>query len=282
MSELEQLIPELKAIVKHAGQAILKVYHAAGGIEVSTKDDDSPVTKADHAAHLIIEAGLKQLPVDYPVLSEEGGLPDFNTRKSWNRYWLVDPLDGTKEFLNKNGEFTVNIALIEKGHAILGIVYVPVTDVIYMGIHQPDNACSFAYKEVQDQQQPLHVSPLGYQSDLNVVGSRRHGAEELDNMLNKITPQFASINLVSMGSSLKICAIAEGSAHWYPRLALTSEWDTAAAHAVLNGAGGRIVSETLEPLRYNEKDSLLNPYFHALGDQSFDWQTLIRGAMTKN
>ncbi len=278
MSELEAFIPSLKAIVKTAGNAILEVYHASGEIEVENKSDDSPVTKADHAAHIIIEEGLKKLSVNYPILSEEGGLPDFDIRKKWQRYWLVDPLDGTKEFINKNGEFTVNIALIENGKAILGIVYVPVTGVIYYGLDHTDTNTCFAIKETADSQKELSVSKVDFTSDLVVVGSRRHGAEALDALLTTIEPKFASLKLVSMGSSLKICAIAEGSAHWYPRLALTSEWDTAAAHAVLNGAGGSILNEDLVCLDYNQKDSLLNPYFHALGDPTFDWKSLIQNS----
>lgn len=280
MSELESLIPSLKEIVKSAGEAILEVYHASGEIKVENKSDDSPVTKADHAAHIIIDKGLKNLAVKYPVLSEEGGLPDFTTRKNWNRYWLVDPLDGTKEFINKNGEFTVNIALIENSKAILGIVYVPVTGALYYGLDHQGTGTSFAIKEQDGHETELSVAKVSFDTDLVVVGSRRHGAEALDALLANIETQFSSIQLVSMGSSLKICAIAEGSAHWYPRLALTSEWDTAAAHAVLNGAGGRILNADLEPLDYNQKDSLLNPFFHALGDQGFDWKSLISKAKT--
>lgn len=278
MSELENFIPSLKEIAKSAGEAILKVYHASGEIEVENKSDDSPVTKADHAAHIIIEKGLQNLAIQYPILSEEGGLPDFETRSKWSRYWLVDPLDGTKEFINKNGEFTVNIALIQGCQAILGIVYVPDTGVLYYGLDDKETNTSYAIKETNDKKEELSVSKVNFDTDLLVVGSRRHGAEALDALLTVIEPQFASLKLVSMGSSLKICAIAEGSAHWYPRLALTSEWDTAAAHAVLSGAGGRILNEDLEPLDYNQKDSLLNPYFHALGDQEFDWVTLINNS----
>lgn len=275
MSQLESLIEPLKAIAISAGEAILKVYHASGEIEVEQKSDDSPVTKADHAAHLIIDDGLRKLSTQYPILSEEGGLPSYNERQTWQRYWLVDPLDGTKEFINKNGEFTVNIALIENDKPILGIVYVPVSGVIYYGIHHTSEKLSFAIKELNGKKERLSVEALSFESNLVVVGSRRHGAEALDALLEKVEPQFASTKLVSMGSSLKICAIAEGQAHWYPRLALTSEWDTAAAHAVLNGAGGEILNEDLATLNYNQKDSMLNPYFHALGDQAFDWKALI-------
>lgn len=276
MSELESLIDPLKAIVISAGEAILDVYNASGEIEVENKSDDSPVTKADHAAHLIIDAGLRKLSIQYPILSEEGGLPDFTERQNWQRYWLVDPLDGTKEFINKNGEFTVNIALIENDKPILGIVYVPVTGVIYYGLHLPNEKVSLSIKEQNATKERLSVATVNYDTDLVVVGSRRHGAEALDRLLEKIEPQFSSTKLVSMGSSLKICAIAEGQAHWYPRLALTSEWDTAAAHAVLKGAGGEILDERLNTLAYNQKDSMLNPYFHALGDQEFDWKALIK------
>lgn len=276
MSELESLIDPLKAIVISAGEAILDVYNASGEIEVENKSDDSPVTKADHAAHLIIDAGLRKLSIQYPILSEEGGLPDFTERQNWQRYWLVDPLDGTKEFINKNGEFTVNIALIENDKPILGIVYVPVTGVIYYGLHLPNEKLSLSIKEQNATKERLSVATVNFDTDLVVVGSRRHGAEALDRLLEKIEPQFSSTKLVSMGSSLKICAIAEGQAHWYPRLALTSEWDTAAAHAVLKGAGGEILDERLNTLAYNQKDSMLNPYFHALGDQEFDWKALIK------
>ncbi len=270
MSDLAALITPLTQIVKEAGQAILKVYHSSSPIEVEKKDDNSPVTKADYAAHKVIEKGLLALPIQYPVLSEEGGLPDFSERQTWTRYWLVDPLDGTKEFINKNGEFTVNIALIDKGEAILGFVYVPVKNILYYG-----GVGIGSFRCTEENEAPIQKVPLTFNKTLNVVGSRRHGAEALDTMLASIRDRFPSIELVSMGSSLKICACADGSADWYPRLALTSEWDTAAAHAVLRAAGGEILDEALKPLKYNEKDSLLNPYFHAVGDRKFEWASLI-------
>ncbi|WP_369808235.1 3'(2'),5'-bisphosphate nucleotidase CysQ, partial [Oleiphilus sp. HI0123] len=265
--------PDLKKIVIDAGEAILEVYNSDSPIEVENKADDSPVTKADHAAHMVIDQGLTSLALNYPVLSEEGGMPQFSERSSWQRYWLVDPLDGTKEFINKNGEFTVNIALIEDGEAILGLVYVPVTQTLYYGLKGQG-----AWKEEKGAKTELKVSAVNTQDTLAVVGSRRHGAEALDELLKHVAEVFDDINLVSMGSSLKICAIAEGTAHWYPRLALTSEWDTAAAHAVLNAAGGEILDIDLKPLTYNQKADILNPFFHALGDQSFDWKALIQKA----
>jgi len=274
MSDLETFITPLKKIVVDAGAAILEVYNSASPIEIKNKSDNSPVTQADHAAHLIIDEGLRNLTTKYPILSEEGGLPDYAERSSWNRYWLVDPLDGTKEFINKNDEFTVNIALIEGDEAILGMVYVPVTGALFYGA----KGCN-AWKELAGDIKQLHVKPVNYGQDLSVVGSRRHGADALDAMLKSIESKFSSINLVSMGSSLKICAIAEGEADWYPRLALTCEWDTAAAHAVLNAAGGRIINANLSTLTYNQKDEMLNPYFHAIGDSRFDWEALIKSAL---
>lgn len=273
MNTLSQYLPELKKIIIEAGQATLEVYHSDSPIEVENKSDDSPVTKADHAAHVIIDKGLKQLSLEYPVLSEEGGMPPFEERSKWGRYWLVDPLDGTKEFINKNGEFTVNIALIDQNEAILGLVYVPVTQTLYWGLKGQG-----AWKETDSEKTKLEMSPVRSSETLTVVGSRRHGAEALEEMLEHVQEKFKDINLVSMGSSLKICAIAEGSAHWYPRLALTSEWDTAAAHAVLSAAGGKILDIALQPLSYNKKDDILNPFFHAIGDQNFDWATLIKEA----
>jgi len=270
MSDLKEFIEPLKKIVIDAGEAILEVYNSDQPIEVQNKSDNSPVTKADHAAHIIIEKGLSALSIVYPILSEEGGLPNFEERSGWQRYWLVDPLDGTKEFINKNGEFTVNIALIEGDEAILGMVYVPMTGALYYGANDLG-----AWKQLDDHTQAIKVKLVAFDKELTVVGSRRHGAEALDALLAKIEPQFSSVNLVSMGSSLKICAIAEGVADWYPRLALTCEWDTAAAHAILTAAGGKIMNSDLQPLSYNQKEEMLNPFFHAVGDVAFDWDKLI-------
>ena len=270
MSDLSELFPDLERIAREAGTAILDVYNDNTPIEIDTKSDDSPVTKADIAAHHLIEKGLNELTPEIPVLSEEGGLPKFAQRKEWPRYWLVDPLDGTKEFINRNGEFTVNIALIENHQAVLGVVYVPVLDTLYIG-----GEAFGSFKQANNARSQLSTKKLILNSELKVVGSRRHGAEELDKMIETIHSLFSSVLRVDMGSSLKICACAEGNADWYPRLALTSEWDTAAAHAVLRGAGGEIYTAELEPLEYNKKESILNPFFHAVGDQSFNWEKLI-------
>ncbi|KZY66776.1 3'(2'),5'-bisphosphate nucleotidase CysQ [Oleiphilus sp. HI0071] len=272
MSDLRELFPALERIVREAGQAILKVYQQEAPLDIDTKSDDSPVTQADIAAHRIIEKSLLELTPDIPILSEEGGLPGYDIRGTWSEYWLVDPLDGTKEFINKNGEFTVNIALIRDGEAILGYVYVPVLDKLYFG------GTDFgSVRKDRAGEERLEAQALKLGGELKVVGSRRHGAEALDDLLNSLSQDFSNISRIDMGSSLKICACAEGSADWYPRLALTSEWDTAAAHAVLKGAGGEIYKPDLTPLQYNTKEDILNPHFHAVGDVEFPWPNYIKG-----
>ena len=263
----------LRRIVHEAGAAIMEVYTAAEGVEVITKADDSPLTIADQRAHKIIVAGLQSLDHSIPVLSEESELPLFAERQKWRRYWLVDPLDGTKEFINRNGEFTVNIALIEDGRPVAGWVYVPVKEQLYYGWSQPD--ATEAFREDAAGIEAIHCRPLNPSSKVVVVASRRHGGEALEGMLEKARDAFAEIELQSIGSSLKICLVAEGKADWYPRLAPTSEWDTAAAHAVLLGAGGVMVDTQLTSLEYNRKDSILNPHFHALGEVHSVWKELL-------
>ncbi|MBU2097664.1 MAG: 3'(2'),5'-bisphosphate nucleotidase CysQ, partial [Gammaproteobacteria bacterium] len=207
-----------------------------------------------------------------PVLSEESALSAFDERRQWTHYWLVDPLDGTKEFISRNGEFTVNIALIKHGQPVLGVVYVPVTGVTYAGVS--DGSIQFAWCRTNTQvQRPLCARALPApeqwpHSVLRVVASRRHGSDRLEDLLTGWRKKFADVQLVNIGSSLKICLIADGKADIYPRFAPTSEWDTAAAHAVLRAAGGEVVDDTLKPLVYNRKESILNPDFIALAQLS--------------
>ncbi|MCP5163230.1 MAG: 3'(2'),5'-bisphosphate nucleotidase CysQ [Hahellaceae bacterium] len=263
-------VRSIEGIAREAGKAILEVYHAQGNFGIETKEDDSPVTRADYAAHKVIAEGLRQITPEIPLLSEEGVLPSFDIRRGWSRYWLVDPLDGTKEFISQNGEFTVNIALIENGVPILGVVYAPVLDVLYCGVSGQG-----AWLNKNGASKAIRVVPVNQRAPVRVVASRRHGAEALEGMLGRAAQLFPSVTRVNMGSSLKICLIAEGLADWYPRLAPTSEWDTAAAQAILEAAGGLLCDESMQPLRYNTKDSLLNPWFHAMGDVSVDWKRLI-------
>lgn len=272
MSELvtKELMESVLAIAEQAGEAIKVVYRRDGDVKVITKDDNSPVTEADHAAHHIIVDKLISLTPQIPVFSEESESIPYSERQQWERYWLVDPLDGTKEFINGTGEFTVNIALIEHNEPVLGVVTVPIKDQAYVGGHGVG-----AFKVDQGQWQRITVRTVA-ERELIVVGSRRHGAEKLDALLQKMEAAGYTSEMTSMGSSLKFCLIAEGKADLYPRLAPTSEWDTAAAQAVLMEAGGRVINTEFEPLTYNRKESVLNPEFYALGDPAIEWGILLK------
>jgi len=264
-TEQQRLLAAVCDIARDAGRAILDVYGRE--IAVERKADDSPLTEADRLAHAAIAKGLAELAADIPMLSEESAPADHAERHSWSRFWLVDPLDGTKEFLKRNGEFTVNIALIEEHRALLGAVFAPVLDRMYsgavtLGAWRRDGAAAARSIRVRE---PA-TAPL------RVVGSRSHPSGELADYLAALGPH----EIAPMGSSLKICLVAEGAADVYPRLGPTSEWDTAAAQAILESAGGRMIDTAGQPLRYNSKDDLLNPHFLAFGDQQRDWLAPIR------
>lgn len=265
----QSLLDQVVDISRQAGIAIMEVYRAAEGIDVDYKDDDSPLTQADLASHRILVNSLQGLLDGVPVLSEESSLPSFNQRQQWQRYWLIDPLDGTKEFIHRNGEFTVNVALIEQGRPVLGVVYVPVQILCYSGA-----VGLGAAKITPEVRSEMNVRPVATDG-ITVVASRRHGSDQLQTALQKLRVQFQQVNTVSMGSSLKFCLVAEGKADLYPRLAPTSEWDTAAAQAVVEAAGGRVVDTQFNVLTYNQKDDILNPHFYVLGDQTIDWQTIL-------
>jgi len=260
--DLQALLPDLIAVSRRAGDAILEVY--GQNFSVTHKADDSPLTQADLASHVIIRDTLAKLTPDVPLLSEESADIDFQTRSGWRQYWLVDPLDGTREFVNRNGEFTVNIALIRNHQPVCGIVHVPVSGVTYTGIAN-DGARRYAAG-----QEPVAIKVRQpCPSPIVVVGSRSHANPRLEQHLASL----GDYELVSMGSSLKFCLLAEGNADFYPRLGPTSEWDTAAAHAVVTAAGGRIIKLNGEPLEYNRKESLLNPEFLVIADPGRDWLT---------
>ncbi|MCH2455826.1 MAG: 3'(2'),5'-bisphosphate nucleotidase CysQ [Idiomarina sp.] len=243
------MLEQVKAIASDAGTEILKVYES-NDFGAQQKTDNSPLTKADLAAHKVICDGLRALGTQYPIISEESSDISWEQRKHWCRYWLVDPLDGTKEFIKRNGEFTVNIALIEKGVPIMGVVYAPVLDAMYTG--ERDNGAFLNDK-------PIKVT-VNAPATLRVVGSRSHPSQDTTDWLDALGKPY---EMVPMGSSLKICLVAEGEADIYPRLGPTCEWDTAAAHAVLSAAGGEITTITGDPLLYNQKEDYLNPHFIA-------------------
>jgi 3'(2'), 5'-bisphosphate nucleotidase len=260
------LLDAVADIARAAGREILDVY-AAEELVATHKADASPLTEADLRAHSLIVERLGQLHPQLPVLSEEAADTPYSERARWSRYWLVDPLDGTKEFLSRNGQFTVNIALIEGHRPQLGVVHVPVDDATYAGI--PGRG---AWRQRGEQpQQAIHVAARSA-SPLRVVGSRSHRGDSLDAFLARVQPY----ELHAIGSSLKFCLLAEGAADVYPRLGPTSEWDTAAAHAVLLAAGGSVTRLDGTPLEYNTREELLNPYFLAAGPADRDWLALLR------
>lgn len=274
-SSKEQLLQQLIPLAQAAGQAILAVYHGADTPEVQHKQDKSPLTAADLAAHRILVEGLTPMLAGVPVLSEESQLPDYEVRGGWHRYWLIDPLDGTKEFVNRNGEFTVNIALIDEGVPVLGIVYVPVKQVMYTGARGLG-----AFKDIGQGAQPIRCrtvkAALAAGEPIALVASRNHGAEAVQKLMARLESDTGKPVLTrNMGSSLKLCLVAEGMADLYPRLAPTSEWDTAAAQAIVEAAGGVVVDEDFKVLRYNQKSDILNPFFYVIGDTGYPWQTLL-------
>ena len=260
--DLNELATAVASIARRAGNEILKIYHADADIEVETKADDSPLTAADRAAHEIICAALAELTPDIPVWSEESATIAFDTRQVWSDFWLVDPLDGTKEFIKRNGEFTVNIALISGHEPVLGIVQVPVQDRVYCGYRGGGAFIA----DGNDAPRPITVQTPAEQP-IRVVGSRSHRGASLEAYLDKVGEHI----MVPMGSSLKICLIAAGEADVYPRLGLTSEWDTAAAQAVVENAGGHVVDLAGKRLLYNTKAEVLNPFFIVYGDGAVNW-----------
>jgi len=257
-----QLIQEVNTIAVNAGKAIMEIYNNESDFGVEQKKDDSPLTKADKAGNDVICAGLESLSQIFPIISEENKSVEYIDRKDYDYFWLVDPLDGTKEFIKRNGEFTVNIALMKKNRPVGGVVYLPVKEELY---YAAEGMGAFVKKG--DSVSKVECDPFKEsQSGLKVVCSRSHINEETEQFISK----YDQHEKVARGSSLKFIIIANGEAHVYPRLGPTMEWDTAAAHSVLNEAGGEIIDHsTGEPLLYN-KTSLLNPFFIAYGKRIKD------------
>ncbi len=266
-----KVLNDIVSIAREAGAAINEIYKQVS-TEVSYKADESPLTAADLASHRIIAERLRELAPKTPLLSEEGADLPYEQRRVWDRLWVVDPLDGTKEFIKRNGEFTVNIALVEDGVPVLGVVYAPVLDRTYLA------AVGGAWRRDGDgAARPIRATGTVHTSDaaaeLAVVASRSHPSPQLTAFLDRLGEH----RLVSMGSSLKLCLVAEGAADVYPRLGPTMEWDTAAAHAVVLAAGGRVLDFAGRPLGYN-KENLLNPYFIVLGERPIPWRQAFAAA----
>jgi len=252
-------------IARDASAAIMSVY--VSDFAVDQKSDHSPLTQADRAAHHIISTALQKMTPDIPVLSEESPAEfhQFATRRQWSRFWLVDPLDGTREFIQRNGEFTVNIALVEGHQPVLGVIAIPATGVIYSGTPL------LGAQRVVGLESASRIKTRKPEVPPVIVGSRSHRGDSLHDFLQRL----GNYQLNSVGSALKFCRIAEGSADCYPRLSPTSEWDTAAGQAIVEAAGGAVLDLGGQALRYNERESLLNPHFIVIGDPQFAWQRLI-------
>lgn len=258
---VENLELAIQAAYK-AGIEIIDVYSSS--FEVELKSDKTPLTEADKRAHRVIVNELKS--TDFPVLSEEGRDIPYEERKNWNRFWMVDPLDGTKEFIKRNGEFTVNIALIENQQPVMGVIYVPVTQTLYFGLEGKGSfkidKFNGALGNIEDWISEARVLPIREANrPFTAVGSRSHPSQETTEFLNDLTRKHGQLNLVSMGSSLKICLVAEGAADIYPRFAPTMEWDTAAGHGIALAAGKDMIDQsTGKRMKYNKED-LLNNWF---------------------
>ena len=258
------LLDHALELAQEAGRRILEVYQS--DFAVSRKDDESPLTQADLASHSLIVEELARRTPQLPCLSEEAADIPYAVRRTWHRYWLVDPLDGTKEFVKRNGEFTVNIALIEDHRPVLGVVHAPALNLTYGAAR---GAGAFRLTD----RGRTAVTTCGAGRHITVVASRSHRDAQTDAVLARLPPH----EVVSRGSSLKFCLVAEGTAAFYPRFGPTSEWDTAAGQCLVEQAGGAVWRlPQLTPLAYNEKESVLNPSFAVVGDPRHDWASLLR------
>lgn len=261
--DLPNLMSATVRIAQEAGAKIMAVYHSAD-FAVEHKDDNSPLTAADLASHHHIVDSLTALTPQFPVLSEESAQLPFSERSQWQTYWLVDPLDGTREFVKRNGEFSILIALVHNHTPILGVVHAPALDETWFA-HQG----SGAFKQASGETFPISTRTTG--TPLKVMGSKSHRDPLMPQFLERIGEHDYAV----MGSILKACLVAEGSADIYPRLGPTSEWDTAAAQIIVEEAGGHFTRTDMQPMRYNTKESLLNPYFFVFGRDYRDWSQYL-------
>ncbi|MBC8120519.1 MAG: 3'(2'),5'-bisphosphate nucleotidase CysQ [Gemmatimonadaceae bacterium] len=269
---LKSWLPQIVEIAVEAGQAIMEIY-AQPDLGTTYKEDNSPLTRADMVSHHIIVDKLRSLDPRLPVLSEESKSRPYQERETWSAFWLVDPIDGTKEFVKRNGEFTVNIALIAEGKPELGVVHAPALGITYWAAEGVG-----AFKQVAGvEAAPIHIHDHHAEETLKIVASRSHAGIETEAFLDQLSKNGRHFEVLSIGSSLKLCLVAEGAAHLYPRFGPTMEWDTAAAQCVVEQAGGQVVSMQGTRLRYN-KAELLNPYFMVCGSSTLPWLDHIQQA----
>ena len=258
--DLKELLDPVIKVAYAAGKVIMEVYDA--GFDVEEKSDNTPVTEADLAANKVVIESLQDLTPHLPILTEESDKNPFAVRQQWDRYWLIDPLDGTREFIKRNGEFTVNIALVDGNQSVLGVVYAPVIGVLYYAAHGQG-----AYKQDSTNAPERIRVREKCQGKMIVACGRSRPSPEVQSFLKHLGDH----EVLRVGSALKSCMVAEGRADLYVRLGPTSEWDTAAAQCVVEEAGGKITDTSMKRLEYNTKDSLLNPHFFVFGDSSIDW-----------
>lgn len=262
--DLKKTLDQVRGAVAEAAAEILHIYSDPSRFDLEHKDDDSPLTAADVAANKLLVSRLQELTPGIPILSEESRQAPWHDRKHWQRCWVVDPLDGTKEFLKRNDEFTVNVALVRDHRPILGVVYAPALQKWYFAARH-EGAWRQVGGGVMDR---IRVAEKPVDRPWRVVGSRSHNTPEVDEFVQRL----GDAELVSMGSSLKLCLVADGTADVYPRLGPTSEWDTCAAQAIVEEAGGQVLNaETGEPLTYNARESVLNPHFIACSRPEPNW-----------
>ena len=259
---MSELTEAATAIAREAAEKILAVY--ATDFEVRNKTDRSPLTRADMASHDVICNRLAALTPDIPVLSEESAHIPYATRKTWEQYWLVDPLDGTREFIKRNGEFTVNIALIRNNYPVLGVIYAPVKDLCYYAARNEG-----AYRQGNGAADLRLRTKTSRADSLVIAGSRSHGNKRQQAFIRKMGDR---VETIAIGSSLKFCLVAEGTADIYARFGPTSEWDSAAGQCIVEEAGGMVTDTGFRRLRYNAKDSLINPDFLVFADPDFGWE----------
>ena len=277
LQDLRLLVSPLLRLCRTAGEAICTHYHAPAAGEYEAKEDDSPLTRADLASHAILQTGLTALDAVIPVLSEESRPEEVASRHQWSRYWLVDPLDGTKEFLARTGEFTINIALIDNHRPVLGVLYLPLQQVAYVGIPGELALCYSASGADDWSLSDLATRALQPGRAVEVLASRRHSGARLQACLAWLEEHWGPVARSNMGSALKFCRMASGQGDFYPRFSPCCEWDTAAGQAVLEAAGGSLLGLDGEPLRYNCSDSLYSPPFYAVADSAHPlWQELLQ------
>lgn len=269
MTDLEDYRQPLLELCASAGEEIAAIYRSPEAVAVERKDDNSPITIADQRSNSILLAGLTEFGDGYPILSEESNMPEWRERAQWQRYWLVDPLDGTREFVSRTGDFTINIALVSNHQPVLGMIYLPLERVAYFGVPgwgalRLEGGESFS----------LEPRVADVESEL-IATNRRHRGEAMDSCLGRLGEVFSQVSRQYVGSALKFCHLSEGRADIYPRFSPCSEWDTAAGQALLEAVGGQVVDMQFRPLHYNSRASTINPYFYAMADAEFPWQAVL-------